>query len=428
MQEKPTWKNVERTSFHPALKENISADVVIVGAGLAGVLTAYKLAKEGKSVVVLEKKKIGSGATEYTTAFITQDIDTDLVELEKMFGSDQARMIWESHGAAISELEKTVIGEIIDCEFKRCSSHVYTMQADGIKGLEEEVETAKRLGFDVSLHTENKLQFNNFGYMETKNQAKFHPLKFLFRLSEIAHALGVKFYENTEVEEVKFKDSEWYAKTKDGFVATGFDVVLSTYYPLDNPVQTLFKKGMYVSYVFEVHIPKGAIPEGIYWDDDNPYHYFRIDALSETHDRMIIGGEDHRAEIKMNEQKSFNALEEHMREILGDIPYHITRKWTGPILEPSDGIALIGETYDRQYVATAFSGNGMTYSALSSMIVTDLILGRGNVWASLYDPKRIPSLYQLFKKGKDYVGEFLGGAGENIFKSGANKSQDPMPV
>ncbi|HYC79953.1 MAG TPA: FAD-dependent oxidoreductase [Candidatus Binatia bacterium] len=413
---KPTWKDAEREGFYPLLQENTSAEVIIVGAGLAGVLTAYKLAKAGKQVVVLEKKKIGSGATEYTTAFLTNDIDTDLIDLVKMFGKDKAQLVWESHAAAISEIEHIAKEENIDCGFKRVSSIVYTNKEDGALDFQEEVELASDMGFAVSLHPHNDFNFKNFGYMETKNQAKYHPLKFLFGLAEAARKYGVKFYEDTEVVETEQQENVWYAKTKEGFWATGTNLILTTYYPLQNPVQTLFKKGMYVSYVMEALIPKGMIPENIYWDDANPYHYFRIDAYNGTHDRMIIGGEDHRAEIKIDEEKNYAALEAYLRSIVGE-NYQITRKWNGPILEPSDGLALIGETYPNQYVATAFSGNGMTYSGVASILLTDLVLARKNIWTGVYDPKRVPSLFQLFKKGSDYLGELFGGAGQNIFKS-----------
>jgi glycine/D-amino acid oxidase-like deaminating enzyme len=95
-------------------------------------------------------------------------------------------------------------------------------------------------------------------------------------------------------------------------------------------------------------------------------------------DIVIVGGEDHREEIKMSEAKNFKALEKYVKEIMQNKPYSITGRWTGPILEPSDGIALMGKTGDHSYIATAFSGNGMTYSTIAGMIMRDLILGKKN--------------------------------------------------
>jgi glycine/D-amino acid oxidase-like deaminating enzyme len=421
VKEQPAWKNFSERQEFPTLKKDERADVLIVGGGLAGIITAYMLNKEGKDVAVLEKEKVGSGATEYTTAFITQDIDTDLVDLVKMYGEDRARMVWESHGKAIDLIEDIVKAEKIDCEFMRCPSFVYTISEDGIEGLEKEVETANKLGFGhVSLSREN-FKFKNYGAMETKNQAKFHPLKFLYRLAEIVAERGVRVYEGSEAVSIE-KHGEWKVTDANGCSVIAHDLIVATYFPFNNPKPTYFKKGMYVSYAFEAKLPKGQITEGLFWDDDNPYNYFRIDSLGGQFDRMVIGGQDHRKEVKMDPEKNYKALEDYMKEVFASVDYEIIRKWDGPILEPSDGLALIGETYPQQYVATAFSGNGMTYSGVAGMLLTDLIMKKNNPWAKIYDPRRVPSLYQLLKKGKDYTGEFFGGAGANIFKQAESTS------
>jgi glycine/D-amino acid oxidase-like deaminating enzyme len=416
MKESPTWKDYERQHFFPSLQANLNPDVFVVGGGLAGLATAYLLNKEGKNVVVLEQKKVGSGATEYTTGFITQDIDTDLTKLIDMFGEEKARLIWQSGGRAIDLVEDIVTKEGIDCEFKRCSAFVYTIKEDGFADLEKESQAAQRLGFEVKAHKDNPFAFKNYGLMENMNQAKFHPLKYLFQLSEILEKKGVKIFENTEVVDLKQTETGWEAKTKEGFVVTANDMILATYHPFSNPKTTFMKKGMYKSYVFEVQLPKNLIPENIYWDDDNPYNYFRIDP-KEEYDSMIVGGQDHRAMIDVDEEKNFQALEEYLKFLLPGIDYKIVKRWKGPILEPVDGIALIGEAYPNQYVATAFSGNGMTYSHIAAILLTDLVMQKKNAWQEVYDPKRLPSISNLLKKGKDYVGELFGGAMENVFKN-----------
>ncbi len=421
IREQPTWKN-ERIKDYPKLTRKERTDVVIVGGGLAGILTAYLLNKEGLKVTVLERDQIGSGATEYTTAFITQDIDTDLRELVKMYGPKNARLVWDSHGEAIDLLEDIIKAEKLDCEFMRCSAYVYTISKDGLEELEEEYTTARKMGFEVDLHRTNPFQFKNYGVMETKDQAKFHPLKFLWQLAEKASQQGVVIYENSEAVSVEKTENGWEVGTPEGKISAG-KLIVTTYQPFNNPRPTYFKKGMYVSYVFEAEIPQGILPEAIYWDDDNPYNYFRVDAVDGGHDRMVVGGQDHRKEIKMDQEKNFKALEDYLAEFFSGIEYRITRKWNGPILEPSDGLALIGQTYPDQYVGTAFSGNGMTYSGITAMLLTDLVRGRKNPWSEIYDPGRMPTLYQLLKKGRDYTGEFFGGAAANIFRRGRKKPE-----
>ncbi len=127
----------------------------------------------------------------------------------------------------------------------------------------------------------------------------------------------------------------------------------------------------------------------------NPYHYFRIDrnqGPQDKYDRMIVGGEDNREEAEFNKQKNFNALKDYLKNTFGAQDYAITRKWNGPIMEPSDGLALIGEFKPQQLLATAFSGNGMTYSLIAATIFKDIVLGKKNSLIKIYDPTRVPTV------------------------------------
>jgi len=193
---------------------------------------------------------------------------------------------------------------------------------------------------------------------------------------------------------------------------TAKDVIVATYAPFNNPGTTKYKKGMYSSYVFEIRLPKQIFTEGLYWDTRSPYHYFRIDRGGEF-DRMILGGEDHRAELPVSQKKSFAALEKYLARLLGARSYRIVRKWVGAVLEPVDGLPLIGAYRPHQFVATAFSGNGMTYAMVSALIFRDLILGKKNPWTQVFDPKRKFTLYRVAKKGMDYAAEFFGAAVQN---------------
>jgi glycine/D-amino acid oxidase-like deaminating enzyme len=409
--EKPTWKEgIERPTF-PKLEQDLNFDVAIVGAGLAGIFIAYKLAKSGKKVAVLEKKHVGSGATEYTTAFLTRVIDTDLSELRSIFGDDKARLVWQSHQDAIDEIEKIIREEKIDCDFTRTSLTVYANTEDQYKELAEAYETEKEMGFAAGeLTNRNNLNFYNAGYYQVPNQAKFQPLKFLFALSEKVVEMNGRIFEQSEVTKIRHEKEQVILEIGEHKVSCE-QVVVATYQPFHNRIRLFLKRGMYKSYVLETKLPEGLIAEGLYIDMDNPYHYFRIDS-----NRMILGGEDVKSIFKISKEKSFRALEEYLAKILPKVNYEITREWVGPILEPSEGLALIGETFANEFVASAFSGNGMTYSAISAMVIPDLIQGRSSVYAAVYDPKRIPNLKQLFTKGSDYVDELFGAAAKNVFK------------
>jgi glycine/D-amino acid oxidase-like deaminating enzyme len=408
-----TWKSELRKFPYQHLDQNLETDVVIIGGGIAGIMAAYHLAKAKQRVVVIEANQLLHGATVLTTAFLTHVIDTDFQDLISMYGPRKAKLIWQSHKEAITLIEKIVRHENISCDFQRCSNFVFANDADEFKQLKEEYQAIKKHGFPVLLKTKGHLGFKHSGFLELKNQAKFHPIKFLNGLIKAADKLGVQFYQNTTVTKIA-GTSQAIISTKKNQIKANY-ALTATYDPLNNPKETFMKKGMYKSYVFEVQIPRNLISPGTYEDSRTPYHYFRVDRQAKF-DRMIIGGEDNRFELAVADRKNFKALEEYLKNLLPGKRYTIVRKWTGPILEPSDGLALIGKFRPSQLIATAFSGNGMTYSGIAATIIRDIVLKRKNPWANLYDPTRTPSVKQLTKKAFDYAEEFFGGVVKNVLK------------
>ncbi len=411
----PTWKIKSDTSY-PKLTENIEADVVIIGAGIAGIFNAYILSSAGLKVVVLEKEeKILQHATLHTTAFITKIIDSSFSELVAILGEDKAKLVWQSGQDAIDNIADIVKKENIDCEFKFSPVYTYAENEKQFKNLTKEYDTVKKSGFEANLQKDGSvLHFKNAGFMEVPLQAKFHPIKFAEALAKAAETHGAKIFTNSEATAIEGLT----VKTKTGQVQTK-DILIATYSPLTNE-GTHFRKAMYVSYVYELEITKGLIPEGLYLDMQNPYHYFRIDSY-ENIDRMIVGGEDHRKDVKVNPEKNFYALEKYIKTVLGNTEYKIIREWKGFMLESVDGLPLIGAIKPHVFVVTAFSGNGMTYAPISSTIIRDLILNNKNPYIDIYSIKRTPTLKQLSAKGFDYMFEFLGGALKNFF-SPKNKS------
>ncbi len=302
-----TWRDQEETSRkkRPSLNKDTETDIAIIGGGLCGVLSAYLLSKAGKEVVLIEKDELGSYATLDTTAFISQVLDTSFSEFESTVGQKLTKLIWQSGGEAINAVERIIKEEKIDCEFMRCSAYEYANTPGQFKHLKEEFETYKKLGFKSKLYGLNSMPFKNFGYMEIPNQAKFDPGKFLMSLAEKAEAKNAKIFEKTEALDI-IEDKSVVIKTKKGKINAN-SVIIATYKPFINK-KTNFKKGMYRSYVLELEIPNGIFPEAMFWDMDNPYHYFRVDKKNGK-DRVIFGGEDHKELIKGVEAKSLRGLE-----------------------------------------------------------------------------------------------------------------------
>ena len=144
---KSPWKELKKEISFPKLNKDLEVDIAIVGGGLAGISTAYSLISSGKKIALIEKKEIGSGATEYTTAMVTQVIDTSLSDLTKMFGEEKTKLVWRAGCEAIDRLENIIATEKIDCDFMRCPGYCYAQKPDQLPGLRQDYETATKLDF-----------------------------------------------------------------------------------------------------------------------------------------------------------------------------------------------------------------------------------------------------------------------------------------
>jgi len=411
-----TWLEDIIYPKYPSLEGDISADVAIVGSGMAGTLSAYLLAKEGKKVVMIDKGDIESATTSYTTGWITTDLDTDIADLIKMYGEKGEKNIWDSGNRSIDLIENIIKEENIECEFVRCPVYMYATSSKEDKQLNSEFEAARSIGIEIKKEEKPLEGISSTSYIEIPQQAKFHALKFLIAVQKAAVRYGAQIFHNTEALSIEGIDSVKVA-TKKGTISAGYSV-MATHKPFQNLKELFGIRGVYKSYVYEIDIPKGLIKEGMYLDLANPYHYFRIDPM-QGHDRMIVGGEDHRQELKMPEEKNYRALEEYVKDVLFGKEYRIVKKWTGGILENVDGLPCIGvfsEDTPRQLMITAFSGNGMHFSMIAGGIIRDIVLGKNNRDIGIYDARRKVKPRAFYQKFLDFTGELFGGVAKNLFK------------
>jgi glycine/D-amino acid oxidase-like deaminating enzyme len=376
----------------PKLSADAEADVVVVGGGIAGVTTAYELAKAGKRVVLLEEARVGEGVTGWTTAFITYATDTPLGRLEQLFGVKQAALAWETGRRAIDEIERIVREEKIDADFARCPAYIYGNSEEDLKRLSSLGNDMRAGGFAASLGKKG-LGFVNAGYLCVKDQAKFHPVNYLTALAESAAEAGAMIFENTQATEYSH-GSLIAVKTAKGEVRAK-QLVLATHRPFQDPDDLAARLVSDQTYALEAILPPNTLAEGLYWDSQEPYHYFRVDRNGPK-DRIILGGEDRPTGTGRSADR-FTALENFLRELLPDVNFEFTKEWSGEILDTVDGLPFIGRSASDKnvFLASGFSGNGMTFGTASALIISDLILGRVNDAAKLFDPGRSSKLSSI---------------------------------
>jgi glycine/D-amino acid oxidase-like deaminating enzyme/nitrite reductase/ring-hydroxylating ferredoxin subunit len=395
------WSETPHRPADPPLVVNTEAEVVVVGAGIAGMTTAYLLAKEGKRVVVLDAGQVGEGQTERTTAHLSNAIDDRYVEIERIHGAEGARIAAASHTAAIAQIETIVRTEGIDCDLERVDGYLFEpavprdsdTAASSPKGvLVEEQAAANRAGV-VGLEIVPRAPLGTFDTgpaLRFAAQGQFHPMKYLRGLAQAFTRLGGVIHGNTRAVEVT-GGATARVVTDQGSAVVADAVVVATNTPINDRVAIHTKQAGYITYVVAFRIQRGLVPHALFWDTQDPYHYIRVQrGATEDEELLIVGGEDHKVGQAHDTAARFDRLAGWARwrlPFLGTVAW----QWSGQVMETIDGLAFIGRNpldADNVYVATGDSGMGMTHGTIAGMLLTDLIVGRGNPWASLYDPSR----------------------------------------
>jgi glycine/D-amino acid oxidase-like deaminating enzyme/nitrite reductase/ring-hydroxylating ferredoxin subunit len=390
------WIATAQPTKRGPLSQHTRADVCVVGAGIAGLTTAYLLAQDGHSVVLIDDGRPGCGQTGVTTAHLSNAIDDRYSEMIRLHGADGARLACESHRAAIGRIESIAEREHIACDFLRVSGYLFAGPEHDETVLRDEFQAARTAGADVQWLSRAPVQgFETGPCIHFVRQGQFHPLKYLNGLADAFERAGGRLYSGSRAASVT-GGSPAKVETADGLSVTCDAVVVATNVPFNDLVAIHTKQAPYHSYVVAARTPPGAITAALYWDT----HDVRLQRTTnaelggdndEPLDLLIVGGEDHKAGQAQDADARFQRLESWMRErfpAARDVEF----RWSGQVMETQDGLAFIGRNpldKDNVYIVTGDSGMGMTHGTIAGMLLTDLIAGRDNRWASLYDPSRI---------------------------------------
>lgn len=388
-----------------ALTKDLTVDVCIVGAGIAGLSVAYTLARAGRRVVVVDLGQIGSGESGRTTAHLANSIDDRYTALEKARGAEGARLAAESHTAAIDRIEQTVREEQIECDFARLDGYLFLGGSDTPKLLDEELAAAHRAGLTDVTRVASAPGFDSGPALRFPRQGRFHVLKYLSGLADAIERHGGSIFGKSKVENIE-GGAPAKITTASGKTVTADDVVVCTNGAISDMVVTHAKQAPYRTFVVALEVPKGSIPDALYWDTPDPYHYVRLQPLDDKRDALIVGGEDHKTAHEDDAIDRFDSLEFWARG-LWNAGERLTQ-WSGQVLEPYDYLAFIGRNPDgaeHVWLATGDSGMGMTHGTIAGILLPALIAGKKHAWASLYDPKRVTlhgsELLELAKENVD---------------------------
>lgn len=358
------WMDTTDVTDLPAVKQDIRTGVCIVGAGIAGMTTAYLLARAGRAVVVIDDGPIGGGETGRTTAHLTAALDDRYYQIQKLHGQEGARLAAESHSAAVTRIESIASLEDIDCDFERVDGYLFLGGDSTPDELDRELAATHRAGLtDVEMVDKAPFDFWDSGRaLRFPRQAQFHPIKYLNGLTRAILRDGGQIFSHTHAE--KIEDGEpCRVTTTDGHVIAADHIVVATNSPVNDWVILHTKQSAYRSFVIGARVPRGSIPRGLYWDTPDPYHYIRLQEVDVRLDPdradeiLIVGGEDHKTGQEDDAERRFRALEDWTRERFPMVK-SIEFKWSGQVMEPVDYLAFIGKnpgTDEHIYVATGDS-------------------------------------------------------------------------
>jgi glycine/D-amino acid oxidase-like deaminating enzyme/nitrite reductase/ring-hydroxylating ferredoxin subunit len=387
---KSLWMDIVVSQGARPLAADRQCDVAIIGSGIAGISTGYELAYRGRQVVVVDSGRIAGGITARTSAHLAPLCDDLTSAMIKLRGEQVSRAFYESHASAVDRIEEIQKQENIDCDFRRLDGYLFQALNTESHLIDEELDAVRKVGAPVDRLVGVPLSgCDKQHVLRYPRQATFRPLKYLRGLARAVEAKGGAFYPGTTVQNIEERDDGSVVVATDRGTITAKAAVVATNSPIIDAVSLHTKMAPYRTYAMAFLIPRGAIPDALYWDTLDPYHYVRLQPGEGGTDYLIVGGCDHKSGEADDAEVRFEALEAWARNLIPGLKAE-TQRWSGQVLDTIDYAAFIGRNPGNKniFVHTGDSGQGLTHGVVGSLINASLILGENPRWQEVYEPSR----------------------------------------
>ena len=402
-------KNMDKSA---PIDNDYIVDVCIIGAGICGLSTAYYLAKKGKNVIVIDKNLIGEKTSGHTTAKITSGHGLIYKYLIDSYGIEFARGYYDANEKAIENIKQIVDEENIKCDFEYQPNYIYTINKNEIEKIKDEVDSINDLDKDkAEFVTALDVPFETRGAIKMKDQAQFHPRKYMYGLAKSITQNGGLIFTNSVVKDVKRENKEYVTYTNNYKIKSKY-VVLTTHYPFINSPGFYFSKMYQVtSYAIAIEDNNNFF-EGMYITSNEPSLSFRT-AIDGDKRLLIVSGGNHKTGYSPDSEDTFGYkyIEKEAKKLYTDC--NILYKWNTRDCVTLDKIPYIGQfssLMPNMYVATGFNKWGMTSSNAAANIIADGIIGIDNRYASIFNSKRfkpIKNREELKHMGKQIIHSFI---------------------
>jgi glycine/D-amino acid oxidase-like deaminating enzyme/nitrite reductase/ring-hydroxylating ferredoxin subunit len=407
------WVDTAPGTDYPVLTPGLHVDVAVLGGGIAGLTTALLLKRDGAKVAVIEAGRVGAGVTAYTTAKVTSLHGIQYQDVESSFGADGARAYAEANEAGLDRIARFVEELGIDCDWRRKPAYTYAEDESDLAKVQHEVAAAVRAGLKATFTSDTDLPWPVAGAVRVDDQAEFHPRRYMLKLAEAVPGGGSHVFERTRAIAVAGGEPVRISTTRGELTAD--QVVVATHFPFLDRGGYFARMHPERSYGLGLYLKSGAAPQGMYLSTESPSHTVRSHPTANG-EMVIAGGESHKTGQGGDTAERVARLERWARRRF-DVK-SIEYRWSTQDNMPVDGVPYIGRLapfQKRIWVATGFMKWGLTNGTAAGMILTDLIGGRDNPWADLFDSTRfkpLASARELVKEnanvGVHFVGDHLG--------------------
>ena len=401
------WNATAPGTPYPRRDITAPVDVAIVGGGIVGLTAAYLLKRAGRSVAVVESRRVAAQVTGGSTAKITSQHGLIYADLIDNHGIEKAQAYADANQEAIEQIARIAASLGVECDFERKASYVFSRTGATTGAIEEEYEAATRLGLPASFVKTAPISVPVASALCFDNQAQFHPRKYLLAMAAAIDGDGSYVIENTRV--LDAHDGEPCRVVSEGGTIAATDVIVATNLPI------LDRGGFFTRAYPRAHIgiaapiAAGAVPEGMFLCMDDAPHSLRTWRNGEETYLIVLS-----AGFTPGKTEDVTALYDRLaRETQRDFPIRsIAHRWMTEDYDSMDGLPFVGKLAPGSkhlYTATGFSAWGISNGTAAAHLLANIILEREAPTAFLYDSTRIKAagatkfLRKNLSVGKDWL-------------------------
>lgn len=407
----PYWRDSVSLPTFPNLEESIHVDVGIVGGGIVGITAAYLLSKQNLKVALIDAGVLLNGTTSHTTAKISAQHGLIYDELIQHFQTEQATLYYQACMEAKKLIEDTIEKHDISCDYKQEDAYLFTNSDFYVPKLQTEKKAYDQLDIPGELTDTMPLNIPIKSALVMKDQAQFHPLKYLKVLLEEAVKNGVEVYENTTAVDVEYNKHPAII-TRNGERIVCRYVIEASHYPFYDG-QGFYPTRMYPerAYVIAVRTPQ-KFPGGMYINAESPTRSVRTIHV-DGEDLWLIVGENHKTGQGKSTMDHYQALQEYAETHFGISDY--VYRWSAQDMTTLDKVPYIGPVTDEQesvLVATGFRKWGMTNGTIAAKVLSDRIMDKDSPYKKLYVPSRFqadPAIWNFTSANADVAKHMIKG-------------------